>query len=229
MRNTLFTALQIDALATSADLPERLAAALHDGQRDGLSAVRMSPELSYGRHSGPAPHTARAAAVLLLLFQREGRWHLPLTERPATLAHHGGQISLPGGAIEEGESSQAAALRELDEELGIRDDVEPVGCLAKCYVFASDFLVTPWIATLKGEPQWQPNGREVQSVVELPLDVLLSELSTSENSVGRLTIERGLLVFHAPCIQVGDARVWGATSIILGELADVLRYLMETR
>ena len=61
---------------------------------------RMSPQLSYGRHAGPAPCTARAAAVLLMLFRRRGRWHLPLTERPKTLPHHGGQISLPGGAIE---------------------------------------------------------------------------------------------------------------------------------
>ena len=46
-------------------------------------------------------------------------------------------------------------------------------------------------------------------------------------AVGRLTIERGPLMFHAPCIRVGAARVWGATASVLGELADVLRYLME--
>ena len=101
-------------------------------------------------------------------------------------------------------------------------DVEPVGQLADCYVFASDFLITPWIAAANFEPQWRPHAHEVQVVVELPLDVLLDE-----RSIGRLTIERGPLVFHAPCIRVGTTRVWGATSIILGELADVLRYLLE--
>jgi 8-oxo-dGTP pyrophosphatase MutT (NUDIX family) len=184
----------------------------------------MSPELSYGRHAGPAPHTARPAAVVLLLFRRAGRWHLPLTERPLTLAHHAGQISLPGGAIDAGESSIDAALRELNEELGFEALHLVVGQLADCYVFASDFLVTPWvIASFEPVTFWRPQVHEVQSVVELPLDVLLDE-----RAVGRLTIERGPLIFHAPCIHIGPARVWGATCIILNELTAMLRHLLET-
>jgi 8-oxo-dGTP pyrophosphatase MutT (NUDIX family) len=184
----------------------------------------MSPELSYGRHAGPAPHTARPAAVVLVLFRRGGRWHLPLTERPITLAHHAGQISLPGGAVDAGESSLEAALRELNEELGFDAPHLVIGQLADCYVFASDFLVTPWvIASFEPAICWQPHAREVQSVVELPLDVLLDD-----EVVGRLTVERGPLVFHAPCIHIGPARVWGATCIILNELAAVLRSLLET-
>jgi 8-oxo-dGTP pyrophosphatase MutT (NUDIX family) len=217
-----YTASQIERLTTAADLPERLREAMRAGQRSSPRGVGLSPQLSYGRHAGPAPHTARTAAVLLLLFRRAGRWHLPLTERPESLAHHGGQMSLPGGAIEPGETSQAAALRELDEELGIGSDMMPVGQLADCYVFASDFLITPWTAVTNIEPQWRPHALEVQSVVEMPLEVLLDE-----RSIGRLTIERGPLTFHAPCIRVGTARVWGATSIILGELANLLRYLLE--
>lgn len=222
MRNTLFTASEIKNLAASADLPEQLSMVLRDGYRTMPRSQRMSPQLSYGRHSGPAPHTARAAAVMMLLFQRDGRWHLPLTERPATLAHHGGQISLPGGAIEADESSQEAALRELEEELGISEHLTALGQLADCYVFASDFMITPWVAVTPIPPIWSPDPREVQAVVELPIQTLLDD-----NSIGRLTIERGPLRFHAPCVQVGDARVWGATSIILCELADVLRYLLE--
>jgi len=190
----------------------------------------LSPELSYGRHAGSPPHTARAAAVMLCLFRREHssggapRWHLPLTVRPETLAHHAGQISLPGGRVESGETSFNAALRELNEELGFDSTHQVVGRLADCYVFASDFLVTPWvIASFEPNTRWRPDAREVQTVVELPLDVLLDE-----RAIGRLTIERGPLVFHAPCIRFGDIRIWGATSIILGELADVLRDLLET-
>ena len=213
---------KIEALATAADLPRRLAGALRSGQRGGWRRTRMSPQLSYGRHVAPAPCTARAAAVVLLLFRRGGRWHLPLTERPAALAHHGGQISLPGGAVDVGETSSDAALRELREELGVREEVELLGRLADCYVFASDFMITPWVAAAEFEPLWRPNALEVQSVVELPLDVLLDE-----REIGRLTIERGPLAFHAPCFHVGAARVWGATSIILSELAGVLQLLVE--
>jgi len=181
----------------------------------------MSPELSYGRHAGPAPHTARAAAVAVLLFRRAGRWHLPLTERSMALVRHAGQISLPGGAQEIRESSLEAALRELYEELGFHGLHLVVGRLADCYVFASDFLVTPWvIASFEPDITWRPHDREVQGVVELPLDALLDD-----RLVGRTTIQRGPLVLHAPCIQVGTACVWGATSVILGDLAAVLRRL----
>jgi 8-oxo-dGTP pyrophosphatase MutT (NUDIX family) len=178
----------------------------------------MSPELSYGRHAGPASFTARHAAVMLLLYKSAGRWHVPLTERPATLLRHGGQISLPGGAVDEGESSGAAALRELAEELGVDQPVEILGRLEDCYVFASDFIVTPWVAAASFQPEWRPHDGEVQGVVELPLDVLLEE-----QSVGEMKIERGPLEFYAPCIRVGAACVWGATCVILSELADVLR------
>ncbi len=198
-----FIESKIEALATAADLPQRLASALRAGHRGGSRRTRMSPQLSYGRQLAPAPYTARAAAVLLLLFRRGGRWHLPLTERPAALAHHGGQISLPGGAVDAGESSSAAAARELREELGIGGKVELLGRLADCYVFASDFMITPWVAAAGFEPQWRPQACEVQSVVELPVDVLLDE-----RAIGRLTIERGPLAFHAPCFRVGTARIW---------------------
>ncbi|MFO0788057.1 MAG: CoA pyrophosphatase [Pirellulales bacterium] len=210
-------ASKIATLATAPDLPARLAAALPSARRGTARRSCMSPQLSYGRHAGPPPCTARPAAVLLLLFRRDGRWRIPLTERPTALVHHGGQISLPGGAVDPGETSRAAALRELHEELGIDAKIEPLGRLADCYVFASDFTVTPWLAAADFLPEWRPHAGEVQSVVELSLETLLDE-----NSLGRLTIERGPLTFHAPCYRIGDVRVWGATSIILSELADVL-------
>ena len=111
---------------------------------------------------------------------------------------HGGQVSLPGGAVDEGESTSQAALRELNEELGVDAEVELLGRLADCYVFASDFLITPWLAAVEFEPQWRPHVREVQGVVELPLSVLLDQ-----QSLGTTTIERGPLVFRAPCSASG--------------------------
>ncbi len=209
---------RMEAIATATDLPERLSAALAargGNRRDGRE---FAPELSYGRHFGPAPPTARSAAVVALLFCRDGRWHVPLTVRHAALGKHGGQISLPGGSVDPGETSASAARRELAEELGTARSVDLVGQLRECYVYVSDFRVTPWLAVTRDEPTWQPHDREVERVVELPIETLLDP-----GCRGTMTIERGPLVFRAPCFRLGEDCVWGATSIILGELAGVLQ------
>jgi 8-oxo-dGTP pyrophosphatase MutT (NUDIX family) len=210
-------------IAAADDLPQRIAAALRTNPPQSLSRSVMSPQMSYGRHAGPAPVSARAAAVILLLFRRDHpaggarEWHLPLIERPKSLTRHGGQISLPGGAVDPGESSSDAALRELHEELGFDGPLEILGRLTDCYVFASDFVITPWVAAASCEPRWRPDEREVRAVVELTLHSLLDV-----RSIGQTTIERGPLVFHAPCLELGTSCVWGATSVILDELAEVL-------
>jgi 8-oxo-dGTP pyrophosphatase MutT (NUDIX family) len=219
----LFTASMIEALAKSEDFPNWLDVGMAATYRRAPRPSPVSPELSYGRHAGPAPHTARSAAVAILFFRREGRWHLPLTERPQTLSRHGGQISLPGGVLEPGESSIAAVYRELHEELGFHEAHLQISRLADCYVFASDFLVTSWIfATYESNICWLPHDREVKAVLELPLEFLLDE-----QSVRRTTIERGPLTFGAPCLKFGDACIWGATAVILSELADVIRTMPD--
>jgi 8-oxo-dGTP pyrophosphatase MutT (NUDIX family) len=210
--------MKIETLLSADDLPQRLAAALATAGADPGDGARFAPELSYGRHFGPAPLTARAAAVIALLFWSEGRWHIPLTVRHSALGKHAGQISLPGGSVDAGETTADAARRELSEELGILEGVELIGELAESYVYVSNFRVTPWIAATRSRPVWQPHDREVERVVELPLAVLVDE-----TPVGTFTIERGPVKFRAPCYRIGEDCVWGATSIILGQLAGLLR------
>lgn len=199
------------------DLPERLAKKIRATATTAGRGRGIAPELSFGRHAGPAPSSARRAAVVLLLFRREGRWHVPLTVRPLGLSRHGGQMSLPGGTIDAGEASDAAALRELREELGIETGVELLGPLADSYVYVSNFIVTPWLAHTRAEPEWRPNAAEVDHVVELPLRVLLDA-----SRVTRRMIERGPLRFSTPGIEHGSHFIWGATNVILGQLRDVL-------
>jgi 8-oxo-dGTP pyrophosphatase MutT (NUDIX family) len=211
---------RIEKLLASNELPQRLAAALVDRGADPRDGMQFAPELSYGRHLGPAPLTARPAAVIALLFQREGRWHVPLTVRHAALGKHGGQISLPGGSVDAGETTADAARRELAEELGVSDSVDLVGPLAESYVYVSNFRVAPWLASTQVVPNWQPHDREVERVVEMPLEMLFDA-----SCRGEITIERGPVTFRAPCYRIGEDCVWGATSIILGQLAGVLHRL----
>jgi 8-oxo-dGTP pyrophosphatase MutT (NUDIX family) len=217
-----FTRSSPEALVTSPDLPSQLASALSVSGSNRRDGERFAPELSYGRHFGPASLDARQASVAVLVFPRLGRWHIPLTARPLSLGRHGGQISLPGGAVDAGESTADAARRELDEELGVREAVQMIGQLHECYVYVSNFCVTPWVAAIDQEPTWRPHSVEVERVVEIPLDELVAPRADAMK-----TIERGPIVFRAPCLQLGDDCIWGATSIILGELAGVLRGMME--
>ncbi|MGD9635233.1 MAG: CoA pyrophosphatase [Pirellulales bacterium] len=209
-------------MSTADDLPQRLSAELTARGANQGDGNQFAPELSYGRHFGPAPCDARPAAVIALLFPHDGAWHVPLTVRHTALGKHAGQISLPGGSVDAGETPAEAARRELQEELGVVEDVEMLGELAETYVYVSNFRVTPFVAVSRSRPVWKPHDREVERVVELPLSTLfdLSCLSS-------LTIERGPVRFRAPCIRVGEDCVWGATSIILGQLAGSLREIAK--
>jgi 8-oxo-dGTP pyrophosphatase MutT (NUDIX family) len=175
------------------------------------------PQASYGRHFGPAPETARPAAVLVLLYTDAGAWHLPLTLRPSYLADHAGQISLPGGAIEPGEPSELAAVRELNEELGVdAQSIELLGQLSPIYLFRSNYLMTPWLAVTRSRPDWKPNPAEVAELVELPLAVLLDPKTTTVE----VWQDQGI-AFQVPALRYRGHVIWGATAMILAELAAI--------
>jgi 8-oxo-dGTP pyrophosphatase MutT (NUDIX family) len=197
------------------DLPERLAARLMQKPLPGRAAQRrFEPGLCYGRHFGPPTMWSRAAAVLVLLYPHEGGWHLPLTVRPATLVAHAGQISLPGGSIDPGETSPQAALRELEEELGIGgQEIELLGGLSPLYVFVSEFQVTPWIAVARRRPAFVPSPIEVAELLEVPL----AHLVDPANQGRHMRRQRGVEL-SAPHFLWGRHRIWGATSMILAEL-----------
>jgi 8-oxo-dGTP pyrophosphatase MutT (NUDIX family) len=167
----------------------------------------------------PPPENARQSAVALLLYPHQGEWYLPLTLRPATLSHHASQVSLPGGSLDAGESPETGAWRELAEELGIvRETFAPLGRLTPLYIFISNFFVIPCVAVAHERPAFRPSPSEVEAVLELPLTTLLSQ--TVQET---MWIERGNLRFRAPCWHIAGQRVWGASAMILGELAKVLR------
>ncbi len=187
------------------------------------------PGLSYGRHCGPAPRTARQAAVVVMLIQDAAGWKIPLTRRPLTIKHHGGQISLPGGRIETGESSVEAALREFEEELGVEPhDAVLCGELSPTYVYASDNLVHPVVmACHRPTMAWKPDPVEVEMVIELPLPELQAsgrwETTTVRRTLKKAGRAVGELRFRAPGLVFQQHRIWGATGMILAELAECLR------
>src|SRR5205085_6001202 len=92
---------------------------------------------------------ARRAAVAFVLYRQAGRWTVPFVRRRADLRDHPGQVALPGGGVQQGESAWQAAQREVMEEIGV-----PVGRLVglgagePLYTSVSNFSIVPFVAHL---------------------------------------------------------------------------------
>jgi 8-oxo-dGTP pyrophosphatase MutT (NUDIX family) len=120
---------------------------------------------------------ARKAAVVFVLYQVDGRWMVPFVRRRADMRDHPGQVALPGGGVEEGESAWSAAQREVAEELGV-----PVGRLVALgagdpiYAAISNFSVVPFVAHLPAPvPAFVHDPRELDGVLQIPLERLLDD------------------------------------------------------
>ena len=216
---------------TETDVVAALASVLGSGMP--LPQPAVAPALSYGRHRGPARRNARIAAVSIALFQEDqgdeqGQWMIPLTLRPESLQHHAGQVCLPGGRLEENEDPPQAALREFEEELGVRAEViRHCGELTTQYVYASNNLVHPVVSVIARPTQpWRPDPVEVAEVITLPLARLLRNRNECELALRREVRCRDQpvdhFVFRAPAFHCGEHMVWGATAMILDQLARIL-------
>jgi len=161
---------------------------------------------------------AREAAVLVGLIERAQGLHVLLTQRAAHLAHHPGQISFPGGRLDEQDADPvAAALREAEEEVGLTArQVEVLGRLPP-RLTGTGFAVTPVVGWLASAFEPQPDPAEVSSAFEVPLAYLLAP-----GNLKRTTRERygtRFLVFE---YHYGSHRIWGATAAILTEFLEVI-------
>jgi 8-oxo-dGTP pyrophosphatase MutT (NUDIX family) len=200
------------------DLAAALAGVLARGLSGRAAQRAMAPDMAYGRHHGPVPADARKAAVLLVLEPLPTGWSLPAILRPSTMKSHAGQVSLPGGMVETGETLIDTALREFHEELGADPaSLQVLGTLVPVFVFISNFEVTPVVAISPQPLVLAPSPDEVAEVVHVPLAELADPASQSS-----LIIRRGELAFRAPCFHIAGRQVWGATSLILAEFGDVL-------
>lgn len=203
-------------------LGDALPARLHRRLSEPLPGRRahrlMASELAYGRHFGPPAWNAKPAAVLALLYPYARRWWVPLILRPKTMLVHAGQVALPGGTVECDESVERCAAREFEEELGAgAESVTVLGRLSSLYVFASNFWVTPCVAIAGERPSFVPDGREVARLLECELDAIMDPRVRDS----RVVDHRGIR-FAMRFLRCHDDAIWGATAMILAELAVVV-------
>ncbi|MBM3565829.1 MAG: CoA pyrophosphatase [Alphaproteobacteria bacterium] len=161
----------------------------------------------------------RAAAVLIPIVERPGELTVIFTRRTETLAHHAGQISFPGGHMEEGESEPAAAaLRETEEEVGLdRRHIRVIGRLDR-YVTRTGFDVVPVVALVTPPFAVNPDPTEVAEVFEVPLAFLLDPANHKRMS---REVEGVPRYFYA--MPYGEYFIWGATAGMLMNLYEFLR------
>ncbi len=182
--------------------PERFWARLAD-------AIAQVPE-----EARTPPAHARVGAVLVLLEDTDAGPQVVLTRRRRDLRSHPGQVSFPGGRLDPGETIEQAALREAEEEIGLRSDsVEVIGAGPTFYIPPSRFWVVPVLARWERPHPLDENPWEVDEVLRVPVARLL------ERDRWR----------HAPLSlrgstwawQLDDDLLWGATAVVMSTLLDV--------
>jgi len=168
---------------------------------------------------GHFPADSRAAAALLLLYPQENGVAVPLTVRARGLARHAGQISLPGGATDHGETLVEAALREAAEEIGVNpESVRVLGELTPVHVLVSGFTLHPVVGVTEHRPDFVAAPDEVEEILEVSLD----DLRDASRIRLATRIREGVAVEY-PYFDLLGHQVWGATAMVLGEFICLLQ------
>lgn len=186
---------------------------------DGLVQVPVPGE-------APAPLLRVNAGVLAAHFEEDGEARLVFTRRSSDLRTHQGQVSFPGGRLEDGEDGVAAALREACEEVDLDPArVTTVGWLHPVLTVVSDSIIQPVVATVEGRPTLRPNPGEVERI----FDVSLAELADPQIFLEEIWRIPGTVIpgsednsFPMWIFEVAGELIWGATARMLYELLTVV-------
>ena len=160
------------------------------------------------------------ASVLLPLFIKDGQYWILFTRRTDTVEYHKGEVSFPGGTVDEDDNSlEGTAKRETFEEIGIREeDIEVLGQLDDMPTVMSRFIIHPFVGMVPFPYVFRINEREVESLIEVPLRFFLDPSQPQPFSIN---YKRD--VFETPAFIYKGVVIWGATERILENFVDLIR------
>ena len=195
-----------------------LATRLREPLPGARAQLLLAPSPRRNWQPGVYPEDCQPGAALLLLYPVDGLAMVLLTERDGELPQHAGQVALPGGGVDDGETIAGAALREAREEVGLDSDlVRLLGCLTPLHIPVSGFVLHPVVGVAASRPDLSPQPDEVARVFEVPLADLADRRCWS---VERR--ERRGRIYSIPWFDVRGAKLWGATAMVLAEFLAVI-------
>jgi 8-oxo-dGTP pyrophosphatase MutT (NUDIX family) len=221
-----------DRAVTFTDVVTRLERGLRRELPGPEAQARLAPIPRREWPAGFNPAGIRHAAGLLLVFpgktlnaelaesaekENPHRAHIVLTVRADRL-RHGGQVSMPGGVVEPGETLEQAALREAHEEVALPlAPVRVLGALTPLDIPVSGFRLHPIVAVTDTHPPLTPADAEVARILEVAVDELLDPAN-----LARTRRERDGVGYVVPAFRVCGHEIWGATAMVLAEFLAVL-------
>lgn len=200
------------------DVIARLAARLKGPLPGPAAQAVLAPQPRRQWPQGFNPASIRDAAGLLLVFPINNRPHIVLTLRAGALGRHGGQVSLPGGVVEPGETFEQAAVREAHEEVGLPiAEARVLGLLTPLDIPISGFRLHPVVATMDRRAELRAADGEVAAILEVAINDLLDQsrpVTTERERDGRRIV--------VPALRAGRFEIWGATAMVLAEFLALL-------
>lgn len=159
------------------------------------------------------------AAVLVPLFRKDGDVHVLLTKRSDAVEHHKGEVSFPGGKLDDDDVDLLhCALRETHEEVGILPtDVRIVGEMDDFYTVATSYLVVPFVGMIPYPYDFKPSTREIDEVIGVPLEVFFDPARRSTE----------IWTFEGKPLEIISYKwhgynIWGATARILNRFTQLV-------
>ena len=167
----------------------------------------------------------KQAGVMMLFYPKGGETHLVLIVRNSYKGVHSAQIAFPGGKYELDDVDFAfTALRETHEEVGIHPEkIEVLKSFTELYIPPSNFMVYPFLGISKEELVFIPEPSEVSDIIELPLSVFLSDAIVVDTKLSTSYADN----ISIPAFKIDNHIVWGATAMMLSELKEVLKEVLE--
>jgi 8-oxo-dGTP pyrophosphatase MutT (NUDIX family) len=167
----------------------------------------------------------RRAAVLIPLFKAGSEYRVLFTKRTDRVDAHKGQISFPGGRVEEEDGSPLeTALREADEEIGVsRRDVTVLGQMDDARTVSSNYIVHPFVGLIPYPYEFKTSAQEVKEILEVPFRLFLSGDSANENT----PVAYEGVTYQTPAYHYGEEVIWGATARIMRNLVELVRRKLD--